>query len=209
MQWALSKIMLVMWLVKCTFLMTCLKPPPGFMSCSGVMITPWYSRFAMAWDWQEICEHCIERQYKHTWKFSWVAVSAQIKIALYPVFFKACTFCIPRRFNGITMIRRLFLGQKCRGIQNVRVFPMPVPTIDTTSLSLFKIASVTLICHKHRRKPKAFSMESQISEYEGRFTGECLAVEASPETSTEQVATLSPEGRGGHVDAIVHGSIER
>ena len=86
---------------------------------------------------------------------------------------------------------------------------MPVPAIDTTSLSLLKMASVTLICHKHGRKPKAFSVESRISECEGRFTGERPAVEASPETATERVATLSPEGRGGHVDAVVHGSIER
>ena len=71
-------------------------------------------------------------------------------------------------------------GWKRRGIQNVSVFPIPVPAIDITSRLHLSMALTTFICQRHRDglTPKIFWVSSRIRDIEGsgffrRWNGLC------------------------------------
>ena len=65
------------------------------------------------------------------------------------------------------MICMLSFSQKSNGIQNVIVFPIPVPAIEATSWSPLRMASMILICQRHGRQPKTVSVWFCILDSEG------------------------------------------
>ena len=88
-----------------------------------------------------------------TEKLDKVAVSELIAIAEIPALVSEAAFCFPSRLSGVTTIC-MPLGRKSNGSQKQRVFPIPVPAVQMTSLSPFKSASDTLSCQRHGRTVK-------------------------------------------------------
>ena len=63
---------------------------------------------------------------------------------------------------------------------------MPVLTMETISQSPFKTASTTLICHRHGRTPKYFSVQVLISERDGTAPGTVVDASGVVDMEVEQ-----------------------
>ena len=90
---------------------------------------------------------------------------------LKPAFSNFLTFCFLKMFSGVPTIWTLLRGWKRRGIQNVRVFPIPIPAMDTTLQFHLRTASTTLSCQRHGLMPKTSEVQSQICKREGKGSG--------------------------------------
>ena len=144
------------------------KPPSGLDSVSMFVTTAWCLPSTIACKFINVCFYNLPGISTDLESCCCCRLCGY-RYSISPHFSKSINILFAQKSQRVTTIW-MPSGMNRSGIQNIRVFPEPVAETETMSLSFFRIAWTTQICHKQGCWPKRDStwsrtwLRSSVSE---------------------------------------------